>query len=85
MASQAYKWRMETKNALRGMRKALRTLDTSGEQVERILDRLILRKTQVHPKDIERMVTTVNNMIRLFDFFIDAGTTVTGVLSNIPL
>ena len=41
---------------LRGARKIYRAADTAGEKLERTLDRLILRKTLITPKQMEPLL-----------------------------
>jgi phenylacetate-coenzyme A ligase PaaK-like adenylate-forming protein len=43
--------------ALRSSRRQYRSLDTSLEKMERVLDRLILRKTRVFPDQLEPLIT----------------------------
>jgi len=51
MATQAER-RSQAIRALRALRKLLRTTDSSGEKLERELDRLIRRKTLISPDSL---------------------------------
>jgi len=55
--------------SIRSLRALYRRADTAGERVERELDRLIKRKTQVELKSLQTLINEMNayyNMVQTF-------------------
>jgi len=55
-SSKAVARKNEIRRALRAVRRVFRASDSTGEMFERRLDRLIERKTQVQPEEMDPLV-----------------------------
>lgn len=53
--------------SLRRLRQAYRKLDTAGEDLERELDRLILRKTIVSPQSLKSVQVKVDVLVKMLN------------------
>lgn len=63
MATQGQR-RAESRAAIRRLRQEYRKADTSGEKVERELDRLIKRKTLITVDDLQTLTERLTDMVR---------------------
>lgn len=62
MATQGQR-RAEARAAVRRARTSYRRADTSGEKVERELDRLIKRKTLIQTDDLQKLIDLSNQYV----------------------
>jgi hypothetical protein len=83
MATQGQR-RAQAIGAMRALRKLYRTLDTTGEKMERELDRLVKRKTLIGPDSLAKTGTLMVEIEFKFKALVKGFGDLVAIIANLP-
>ena len=83
MATQGQR-RSEAKAAIRRLRAEYRKADSSGETVQRELERLLKRKTLIGPDSLQTLANRIDTYARLVESVQRLYLIVWGIIQNVP-